>query len=75
MNKVKQPKTDRFEKMPIVNLTAAGIDVGSSSHFVAIGQNNEDVKEFGVYTKDLHSICEHLVASGCTTVALESTGS
>lgn len=75
MDKVNQPKPDRFEKMPIVNLAAAGIDVGSGSHFVAIGQNKEDVKEFGVYTEDLHKICRHLVAQGRTTVALESTGS
>ncbi|MEO5996580.1 MAG: IS110 family transposase, partial [Chitinophagaceae bacterium] len=75
MNKVKQPKTDRFEKKPVVNLAAAGIDVGSTSHFVAIGQNKEDVKEFGVFTEDLHKLCQHLVASKRTTVALESTGS
>ena len=75
MNKFKQLKTDRFEKMPIVNLAAAGIDVGSRSHFVAVGQNKEDVKEFGVYTEDLIELCKHLVASGRTTVALESTGS
>ena len=75
MNKVNQPKTDRFEKMPVVHLAAAGIDVGSRSHFVAIGQNKEDVKEFGVYTEDLIELCKHLVASGRTTVALESTGS
>lgn len=75
MNKVKQPKTDRFEKMPVVNLAAAGIDVGSTAHFVAIGQNKEDVKEFGVYTEDLHKLCKYLVAAECTSVALESTGS
>lgn len=75
MNKVNQRKTEHFEKMPVVNLAAAGIDVGSSSHFVAIGQNKEDVKEFGVYTEDLHALCKHLVQAGRTTVALESTGS
>ena len=75
MNKTKEQKTDRFEKMPVVNLAAAGIDVGSRSHFVAIGQNKEDVKEFGVYTEDLHALCKHLVANGRTKVALESTGS
>lgn len=75
MNKVNQHKTDRFEKMPVVNSAAAGIDVGSRSHFVAIGQNKDDVKEFGVYTEDLHALCKHLVESGRTTVALESTGS
>jgi hypothetical protein len=32
---------------------AAGIDVGSRSHFVAIGQTDEDVRAFGVYNEDL----------------------
>ncbi len=75
MKKAKDQKTDRYEKMPVVNLAVAGIDVGSSSHFVAIGQNKEDVKEFGVFTEDLQGLCKHLVAAGRTTVALESTGS
>ena len=48
MNKVNQRKTDRFEKVPVVNSAAAGIDVGSRFHFVATGQNKEDVKVFGV---------------------------
>src|SRR5215210_7964287 len=75
MNEGKQHKTDRSLKMPVVNLAAAGIDVGSRSHFVAIGQSKEDVRDFGVYTEDLHALCRHLVANGITTVALESTGS
>ena len=75
MKKAKEQKTDRYEKMPVVNIAAAGIDVGSNSHFIAIGQNKEDVKEFGVYTEDLYELCQHLVSAGCTTVALESTGS
>ena len=36
--------------MPVVNRHAAGIDVGSRSHFIAIGQRVEDVKEFAVST-------------------------
>jgi len=35
--------------MEIVNSHAAGIDVGSRSHWVAIGQNDKDIKEFGVF--------------------------
>ncbi len=35
--------------MQIINSNAAGIDVGSRSHFVAIGQGSGDVREFGVY--------------------------
>jgi transposase len=61
-------------EMDVVNLKCAGIDVGSKSHFVAIGQNLEDVKEFGVYAEDLTSLCKHLKEHGITSVALESTG-
>jgi transposase len=76
MSKVNKKKTqDKFAQMPIVHLHAAGIDVGSRSHFVAVGQNKEDVKEYGVYTEDLHQLCQDLVKSGITDVALESTGS
>jgi transposase len=62
------------ENLTTVNLNAAGIDVGSKSHFVAIGQRAEDVREFGVYTEDLHSLCQWLKDKGITSVALESTG-
>lgn len=75
MRQVKNKAEYRFEKMPVVHLHAAGIDVGSKSHFVAIGQRKEDVKEYGVYTKDIHLLCKDLVNAGMTTVALESTGS
>ena len=46
--------------MPIVNPNAAGIDVGSRSHFVAVGQRSEDVREFGVYSEDLQTLCHWL---------------
>jgi len=75
MDKVTNKTDERFEKMPVVHLHAAGIDVGSRSHFVAIGQNKEDVKEFGVYTEELHRLCQHLQSNGITETALESTGS
>ena len=39
--------------MEIINPKAAGIDIGSRSHFVAIGQKETDVREFGVYNEDL----------------------
>ncbi|GHA51871.1 hypothetical protein GCM10007103_35390 [Salinimicrobium marinum] len=41
--------------MEIINPNAAGIDVGSRSHYVAVGQFAEDVKEFGVYAEDLYA--------------------
>lgn len=68
-------KEKSFEKMPVLHLHAAGIDVGSREHYVAIGQGKEHVKKFGVYTSDLQALCQWLIACGITTVALESTGS
>ena len=75
MNEVKNKNSEKFATMEIVHSHAAGIDVGSRSHYVAIGQTQADVKEFGVYTEDLHLLCKHLVTNGVTTTALESTGS
>lgn len=61
-------------EMEIINPNAGGIDVGSKSHFVAVGQSLEDVKEFGVYAEDLAHLCEWLLSYGITSVAMESTG-
>lgn len=61
-------------EMDIINTNAAGIDIGSRSHFVAVGQALEDVKEFGVYAEDLTEICHWLESYDITTVAMESTG-
>lgn len=67
---------DRKKKMEmeIINPNAAGIDIGSRSHYVAVGQALEDVQEFGVYAEDLQAICQHLKEYGITSVAMESTG-
>lgn len=61
-------------KMEVINPSAAGIDIGSRSHFVAVGQADEDVREFGVYNEDLKSIAHWLKEKGIETVAMESTG-
>jgi len=58
--------------MPVVNLNAAGIDMGSRSHYVCVSQDN--VKEFKSHTVDLHKIAKHLQSYNVKTVALESTG-
>ena len=61
-------------ELDIINPNCAGIDIGSKSHFVAVGQALEDVKQFGVYADDLTAICLHLKEYGVTSVAMESTG-
>ncbi len=60
--------------MEIINPNAAGIDVGSRSHYVAVGQFAEDVREFGVYAEDLTALGQWMKSKEITTVAMESTG-
>jgi transposase len=60
--------------MKIINASCAGIDVGSRSHYVAIGQQDSDVREFGVYAEDLKTLCNWLLENKITSAALESTG-
>lgn len=67
-------KSKKSLKMRIVHPHAAGIDIGSRSHFVAIGQGLDDVREFGVYSSDLKELVGWLLKNKVTTVAMESTG-
>src|SRR5690348_14721175 len=63
------------QTLPVVHPFAAGIDVGSTIHYVAIGQGAEDIRSFGCYTEDLHALSDWLKAQGINTIAMESTGS
>jgi transposase len=58
----------------VVNPHAAGIDVGSRFHWVSIGASADQSKQFGVFTEDLHALCQWLQSCGIQTVAMESTG-
>lgn len=59
---------------------AAGIDIGASSHWVAVPQHlaqaagDEPVREVGAMTDDLNALARWLVKLGVDTVAVESTG-
>jgi transposase len=57
-------------KMEVVNFYAAGIDIGSRFHFVAIGQKKTDVKEFGVFNEDLFVIAKWLNDNCIKTAAI-----
>ena len=61
--------------MDIIHSQAAGIDVGSRSHYVAIDQNRENIREFGVYTEDYIALANWLKENKITSIAMESTGS
>jgi transposase len=59
-----------------LNLNAAGIDIGSKSHFVAVpeGTDADPIREFECFTADLYRLADWLISCGVTTVAMESTG-
>jgi transposase len=61
-----------------INRNAAGIDIGATSHYVAVphGRDPEgcDVRAFGAFTADLHALAAWLTRCGIDTVAMESTG-
>lgn len=59
-----------------INQYAAGIDIGSRSHFVAIpeGIAEQSVREFSTFTEELEQLADWLIENRITTVAMESTG-
>ena len=61
-------------EMDLVNKNAAGIDIGSRSHWVAVGQTDNLIKEFGVYNENLYQLADWLNTHNVKTVAMESTG-
>jgi len=60
--------------MEIVNPHAAGVDVGSRSHWVAVGQQEKDIREFGVFNQDLFEMADWQREKQVKTIAMESTG-
>lgn len=63
-------------KLEVMHPDAAGIDVGGTAHFVAVPNEaaEESVRQFGVYTRDLHALADWLQECGVKIVAMESTG-
>lgn len=59
-----------------INPHAAGIDIGSKSHFVAVRTSSGEIniKEFSAFTPDLYALAQHLKEHRVTTVAMESIG-
>jgi transposase len=70
-------KTKRQIKgLPVVQPSAAGIDIGSRFHVVAVPptMSEDPVRTFQAFTSDIHAMADWLVEIGVTTVAMESTG-
>jgi len=64
------------EPLTITHPNTAGIDIGSSSHYVSVPPDRDDepVREFPSFTVDLNALADWLDACGVDTVAMESTG-
>src|SRR4030042_1778203 len=75
-SKTKKEEVKMISRLTVINPTAAGIDVSDSEMMVAYPVNSErlEIRGFGCFTRDLHSIARCLKANGITSVAMESTG-
>lgn len=75
-SKSKTEKVKRISQLTVINPTAAGIDVSDTEMMVAYPRNSEEleIRLFGCFTQDLHSIAQCLKGAGVTTIAMESTG-
>lgn len=62
--------------LPIIHDRAAGIDIGSRFHVVAVAPAlaADPVQTFQAFTGDIQRMADWLVAVGIRTVAMESTG-
>lgn len=62
--------------LPIIHQRAAGVDIGSRFHVVAVPTDltDEPVQTFQAFTADIQRMANWLLAIGIETVAMESTG-
>ncbi len=73
----RKPRRDRLPpQLAQVHLNAAGVDVGSEFHFVAVPPDRDEqpVRKFAAFTADLAALADWLAACGVETVVMESTG-
>ncbi|MHB1585873.1 MAG: IS110 family RNA-guided transposase [Acidiferrobacteraceae bacterium] len=68
--------TSRQAGLPVIHERAAGIDIGSRFHVVAVAPSlsDEPVQTFQAFTDDLQRMADWLVAVGVQTAVMESTG-
>ena len=76
-NRISPPRSGKARAaLSLMHPNAAGVDIGSASHYVAVPPDRDDepVREFKSFTADLHQLADWLEACGVDTVAMESTG-
>jgi transposase len=69
-------KAKQVKAFPVLFPNAAGIDISSKEHFVAVNpaSNDKPIRPFGAFTEDLHAIADWLKSCQVDTVAMEATG-
>jgi len=62
--------------LPVIEPDAAGIDISSKEHFVAVNPDRVDnpIRSFGAFTEDLRAIAAWLKECKVNTIAMEATG-
>jgi transposase len=74
----RQEEAARVEALPVHHPHAAGIDIGSRSHWVCVGFTTDAasclIREFPAHTDGLKAIAAFLREHQVNTIALESTG-
>src|SRR5437870_580875 len=75
---LRQREAARVEALPVQHPHAAGIDIGSRSHWVCVGFATQAasclIREFPAHTAGLKAIAAFLREHQVNTIALESTG-
>jgi transposase len=69
-------RSDKPAGLPVIHDRAAGIDIGSRFHVVAVPPElcADPVQTFQAFTGDIERMADWLVSIGITTVAMEATG-
>jgi transposase len=72
----KSRRGSKKSELTTINPNAAGLDVGSTFHVVAVRPDLDahPVRTFKSFTADLDALAEWLSSLGVTTIAMESTG-
>jgi transposase len=71
-----KPKGATATALPVVRPRVAGLDIGSTQHWVcgpARADGTANVRMFGTTTDELHALADWLGAQGVESVAMEST--
>jgi transposase len=76
ISKKQKKKVSIDPSWSLINPHAAGVDLGSREHWVAVppDHDGESVRCFGTFTSDLEALADWLKACQITTVAMEATG-